>query len=186
MSPFDPVSLILGWFRSRKASAPSLTREQAMAARPFRNPGLEWSERDDGDIEVILPRRKDVTGRALGWFMMIPDKRPVTLDLVGGFVWKQCDGTHSVTDLVDLMADEFKVGRREIEASLTQYLKTLGSRGMIGFLMPKEVADQLSDRDRKALGVQDLGEPTAEGAGPAQGGTAEMRTGEGDGEEGES
>lgn len=169
MSSLDPVSLILGWFRSRKASAPSLTREQALAARPFRNPTLEWTEREDGDVEVILPRRRDLTGRALGWFMMIPEKRAVTLDLVGGFVWKNCDGTRSVTELVDLMAEEFKVGRREIEASLTQYLKTLGSRGMIGFLMPKEIADQLSPKDREALGVKDLSELSRGEETPAQG-----------------
>jgi hypothetical protein len=98
--------------------------------------------------------------------MMIPEKRVVTLDLVGGFVWKHCDGTHSVTDLVNLMAEEFKVGRREIEVSLTQYLKTLGARGMVGFLMPKEIIEQLSPKDREALGVKDIAE-MSESEGPA-------------------
>lgn len=148
---------LMPWARS-KSQKPQLTRDQALQARPVRNPALKWRENDDGEVEVILPRRSDLTGKFLAWMFFVPEAKPVTLDAVGSFVWLHCDGEHTVAELVAMMSEEYKVGRREIEFSLTEYLQTLGKRGMVGFLIPKEIAAQLGDAAKDLVGLQEVGE----------------------------
>ena len=157
MAVKDAIDGVLNRFGSRKQRGPQLTREQAMAGRPIRNPSLRWRENDDGEAIVTLPRRQDLLGRALGWMFFVPESRPLVLDEVGTFVWAQCDGTHTVAEIVELLRAEYKLGRREGEVSLTEYLKTLGKRGMVGFLVPKEIADELGETGKEVIGLEDVG-----------------------------
>lgn len=141
----------------RKKGRPQLTREQALSARPIRNPNLKWRENDDGEAVIVLPRRTDWVGKGLAWLFFVPEARPVALDDVGTFVWQHCDGTLTVKELVGLLCDEYKLGRREGELSMTEFLKTLAKRGMVGFLIPKEVAAELGEKDRRLLGLEQVG-----------------------------
>lgn len=124
-----------------KKSEPALTREQAMQAWPVRNPALIAQVGEDDLITIELPRRKDWMGGVLGFMFSVPQSRPVQLDEVGSFVWTRCDGDHTVSDIVTALVDEYKLNRREVEVSLTQYLQTLGKRGMVGFAVPRDVAE---------------------------------------------
>jgi len=141
----------------RRKSRPELTREQAMSARPIRNPSLKWRENDDGEAVIVLPRRTDWVGKALAWMFFVPEARPIALDDVGTFVWQNCDGGQAVSKLIDLLCAEYQLGKREAELSLTEFLKMLGKRGMIGFLIPKEVAAELGEADRQVLGLEEIG-----------------------------
>lgn len=118
-----------------------LTRQQAMAAWPVRNPALAARTDDDGLVSVDLPRRKDWVGGMLSFLFFVPDSKPVQLDEVGTFVWNLCDGEHTVNDIAAALAREYQLNRREVEVSLTQYLQTLGKRGMIAFAIAREVAE---------------------------------------------
>lgn len=121
-----------------KFRKPKLSRGQALQARPIRNPALKWTELDSGEIRIVLPRRKDATGKLLSVLFYIPKSRPVNLDVVGSRVWSLCDGEHTVADIADVLADEHKLHRREAEVSLTEFLKMLGKRNMVAFVVPKE------------------------------------------------
>lgn len=148
----DSVGSLL---KLKKKQAPQLTREQAMSAKPVRNPSLKWRENDEGEVIVILPRRKDLVGKFLGWMFFVPEARPLALDEVGAFVWEQCDGAHTVGEIVELLRKEYKLERREVEVSLTEYLKTLGKRGMVGFLVPKEIAEELGEGGKELVGLEE-------------------------------
>ena len=142
----------------KRSEAPQLSRDQAMSARPIRNPALEWNLDDNGFAEVVIPRRGDLTGKALGWFFQVPEARPVHLDdELATFVWTHCDGEHTVTQIAKLMAKEHQVSAREMEASLTEYLRTLAKRGMVGFLVPDEIAEQLGEKGKRIYGLQEVG-----------------------------
>ena len=134
---------------------PQLTREQALSACPVRNPNLEWEVNEQDEVVVKIPRRGDNVGRFLGWMFFVPESRPIVLDEVGSFVWNYCDGSRSVADLVDLMAAEYQVGKREMELSLTEYLKTLGKRGMVGLLVNREIAEQAGLKGKQIIGLSD-------------------------------
>jgi hypothetical protein len=53
------------------------------------------------------------------------------------------------------MAEEHKLTRREVELSLTEFLRTLSRRGMIGVAVPQEIMDKLDPEALKSLGVKD-------------------------------
>lgn len=157
-------------FGRRRRSAPALSRAQATAARPIRNPALPWHETEQGCVVVTIPRRQDLVGKVLAWLFMVPESRPVVLDEIGSFVWKLCDGQRSFADIAAALGREYTITAREAEVSLAEFMRRLGRRGMIAFILPKEIADQLTPDQRRELGIK-LEEPAnANSRGPAKGG----------------
>jgi hypothetical protein len=124
---------ILGKFKK-----PRLSREHALQARPVRNPALKWETLDNGEVQIILPRRRDATGKLLSKLFSVPPTKPISLDVVGARVWELCDGEHTVNDIAQALMEEHKIHRREAEVSLTEFLKTLGKRNMVAFVVPVE------------------------------------------------
>jgi len=154
VSLMSAASGLLERFGLRRGRAP-LSREQAFEARPVRNPKLKWRVNDSDCVEVIVPRRKDLFGRAMGFLFFVPETRPVILDDVGTRVWHLCDGERTVGEISRALADDYKLGRREVETSLTEYLRTLGKRGMVGFLVPAEFVEEADKGE--LVGLQDVG-----------------------------
>ena len=139
-----------------------LTRDQAMAAWPVRNPGLQTHTNEEGAISVELPRRKDWVGGMLSFLFFVPDSKPVQLDEVGSFVWNLCDGEHTVNEIAVALAKEYKLNRREVDVSLTKYLQTLGKRGMVAFAVPREVAESAGLKGTRTYPEEDAAEATEE------------------------
>ncbi len=153
----------------RGKQAPYISRDQAMRALPVRNPGLKWVANDEGYAAVTLPRRNDLTGKALAWMFFVPESKPVILDEVGTFVWKLCDGEHSLSEIATLLCKEYKEGRKEMETSLVEYMKLLGKRGMIAFVVPKDLVDELGDAAKYFGGIGRVVDEPKAGESPAKG-----------------
>ncbi len=126
---YNIISQYLPFVRKK----PALTRDQALGARPIRNPGLRWERTDDGEISLFLPRRKDLLARALIRVFRAPADKELALDEVGSDIWELCDGEHSVGAIVSNVCRKYKITRRECEASVGVYLKTMGERKLVGF-----------------------------------------------------
>ena len=120
---------------------PALTRDQALRARPFRNPALEWEQGDEGEIRLLIPRRKDLMGRALCWILRAPGHREIVLDDVGSDIWELCDGERSLEAIVYAVSKKYKMTLRECESSVSAFLKMLSERKLLGF--------QVGGRQRK-------------------------------------
>lgn len=149
------VNRILTVLRLKK-DEPKLTRAQAMSAKPVRNPALQWKPNDEGNVVVVLPRRDDMAGKMLGWLFMVPQQKPLVLDELGTTVWMACDGLNSVADVVDSMAAKYKLNKREVEVSLTEFLRTLGKRGMIGFMVDRAIAEEAGVAGQEIVGLEDV------------------------------
>ena len=132
-----------------------LSRDEAFEARPVRNPALKWRINDEETVEIIVPRRKDTFGRVMGFLFFVPESRPITLDEVGTRVWHLCDGEHTVEEIVQALSKDYKLQRREVEVSLTEYLRTLGKKGMVGFLVPKGFIED--EEAGELVGLEDVG-----------------------------
>lgn len=126
---YNAVTQYLPFLRKK----PSLTRDQALRARPVRNPLLEWERVDSGEVSLRIPRRKDLVARALSRVFRAPGHKEILLDEVGSDVWELCDGGHSVEAIVSAMCRKYKLTRRECETSVAAYLKMLGERKLVGF-----------------------------------------------------
>ncbi len=127
---------------------PQLTREQVLSAVPLRNPKVEVETSEAGHRILIVPLREDWVGRALSAyhkFVFLGRKQEphrIELDAVGSQVFDLIGNQRTVEELVKELVRVHKLARREVEVSLTEYLKTLGRRGIIAFAVPQEQSEQ--------------------------------------------
>jgi len=120
---------------------PKFSRGQVLAARPVRNPAVQWSREprpgtNDGatPAELVLlrvPRRSDRFGNFVAKVFRLPDFRKLELDEIGSDVWERCDGTHNVDALTKAICDKYRLNRRQSEASVTAYLRMLAERRLV-------------------------------------------------------
>jgi len=109
-----------------------------LAARPTRNDSLRWEEGDEGEVRVIVERQETWKVKLLSKVFYIPKERKITLDEVGTEVWQMCNGRNSVGQMIDLLSEKYQLNRKEAEVSLLQYLKTLGQKRFVGFVLEGE------------------------------------------------
>jgi hypothetical protein len=115
-----------------KKYAPKITRHEILAAVPVRNALVEWETNDHEEVVLKVPRRQDRVGKVLHRLFVAPPYKQVVLDEVGSDVWNLCTGDNDVDTIVKTLARKYKLGRREVELSLANYLRTLAQRGLIG------------------------------------------------------
>jgi len=116
---------------------PRLTPEQVLSSRPIRNEQLKTEELDDGGIRIHALRREAWWVKLLGIVFPIARERRIELDSVGKQVWELCDGKHTLRDMAEEFRKRHKLTRTEAEWSLRNYLKDLGKRGLVGFVVEK-------------------------------------------------
>ncbi|HIE50891.1 MAG TPA: PqqD family protein [Armatimonadetes bacterium] len=124
----------------RRKEKPQLSREEALNARPIRNPVVEWRVNEEGEVQLTVPLHYTRWMRLIKILFRAPDKREIALDEVGSEVWHRCDGEHTVQDLIDFLTARHKLNRKEAEVSLTHYLRTLAQRGLVGLALESEPA----------------------------------------------
>ena len=117
----------------RRKQRVNLTRAEALSARPVRNSAVEWEKNEAGEIELMIPRSGSKFAKIVGSIFPAPEHRGMVLDEIGTVIWELCDGNTTVEGLVNTIRQRYKLNRRETEASVTQFLKTLAQRGLIGF-----------------------------------------------------
>ena len=125
-----PVGIGRIWPFGRKR--PPLSREDSLNSLPARNEALSARRTDAGEIEITLPRKDVWWVTLLSKFTFVPTSRKVVLDEIGTFVWDLCDGKTTVRELIEVFAKRYKLPRREAEVSITNYLKILLRRRLIG------------------------------------------------------
>jgi hypothetical protein len=115
-----------------KKFVPKITREEILAAVPVRNSLVEWETNEQEEVVLRIPQRQDQAGQLLRRFFAAPPFKQVVLDELGSDVWHLCTGENNVDAIVKEIARKYKLGRREVELSLANYLRTLAQRGYIG------------------------------------------------------
>lgn len=121
---------------------PTIQRNRADVLRsvPVRNTLVEWTKEETGEVSLVIPVDQKKHVRVLIRLMKLPSKRVVALDEVGSFVWERCDGSRTFERLTAELSERFQLTRREAEASLAEFLRILGRRGMLGFAVPETAA----------------------------------------------
>jgi len=120
---------------------------EVLRALPVRNSHLDWSDDDSGMVALRIPQRKDRWVRFLNRIATAPDHKQVVLDEIGSDVWRMCDGTTSVEAIVRALMKKYKLSRREVELSLSLYLKQLAKRGYLGLALASEPIDDAKAPD---------------------------------------
>jgi hypothetical protein len=112
-----------------------------MDSRPARNDTLEWEKTQTGEAQIKVTRQVTWKTRLLSKVFYIPETRTITLDEVGTEVWQMCDGHTSVAAMIEKLRLQYKLDRKEAEVSLLSYLKTLGQKRFVGFLIDGEKSE---------------------------------------------
>lgn len=120
---------------------PKIERKEALGIVPVRHPLVKWERDDAGEVILQIPMRDDRTARAVKAIIKavrmakeLPESRQVGLDEVGSYVWELCDGERDINAVVLGVSKEYKLTRREAEASVTMFLQTLAKKNLIGLM----------------------------------------------------
>src|SRR3954451_3217634 len=110
---------------------PTISREDALDARPLRAPGVAHKPTDDGGARLTIPLKSSAR---FGWLLRLPKDASKTfeLDAIGLFVWEQCDGKTSVQQIIRKLAKQYNLGLRQAEVPTIQFLNMLSRKGLIG------------------------------------------------------
>jgi len=109
-----------------------------MDSRPARNDILKWEKNEQGEARITVVRQDTWKTRLLSKVFYIPRERTITLDEVGTQVWQMCDGHTNVARMIQSLRDKYQLDRKEAEVSLLSYLKTLGQKRFIGFVLERD------------------------------------------------
>jgi hypothetical protein len=150
------LQTIKNWITGKRERTPLVSRQDAMKVYPLRNQDLEWYSDEENLAVITVKRRTDMAGRVLANLLDSPNEKKIRLDEVGTFVWNLCDGERTIEQIVTEMVSEHKLTRREVELSLTEFLRTLAKRGMIGVAVPQEIMDKMEPEALESLGVKDV------------------------------
>lgn len=112
-------------------------RLRSLRARVRRMPDAAWETNERGRVVlrywVERPRALRLL-RFLGAMPPGPERRPrhLELDLIGTRVWEACEARPRVCDLIAEIRERFRISHREAELSVTEFIRVMGSRGLLG------------------------------------------------------
>lgn len=84
-----------------------------------------WEENDPGCVSVLQPRFSNrIMKKIFEPVLKNPDIR-IRLDEYGSFVWKLCDGEHSISDISQKLKTRFGESIEPVIDRLAQFMKYL-------------------------------------------------------------
>jgi hypothetical protein len=109
---------------------PTLSHDQALAARPVRLTG-ELTEKPDGSGTLTVPLAPP---KRLKWLFKLPagSSKTFELDAIGVVVWNALDGKTSVEQVIKRVAGKYNLNLREAQVPTLQFLQTLMKKGLVG------------------------------------------------------
>lgn len=122
-------------FKKKQQSA-SISRADALSRIPTKNVQISEAQLDSGEVVIHYPvtMRPFFAGlaRRFGGPEAQIQTKKLELDALGTSVWALIDGNCSVRQLSKIFAETHQLETREAEVSITQFLRELGRRGLIG------------------------------------------------------
>ena len=99
--------------------------------KPLRNPEIVWrvEKRRQAEVLSALEQGEDV-GEA-GTVILLQSGMMHQLNLIGGMIWKLCDGSRDLDAVVDELSGEFEVERSELYADAEEFVNDLVDRGWL-------------------------------------------------------
>ena len=120
----------------KKPKGPTISRAEALNRIPSKNLQIREERLDSGEVVIHYPVtiRPFFAGLAkrFGGSEAQVQTRKLQLDELGTSVWAMIDGNCSVRQLISIFATSHQLEPLEAEVAVTQFLRELGRRGLIG------------------------------------------------------
>jgi len=105
---------------------------QQLSSVPMRNEKVKVCPSADGkSLELEIGLRHEGFMLLMHRLFKLRDRKQYSLDAVGRQVYESIDGQKSFEQLIDEFAERHKLTFFESRALLTQYIKTLMTRGLV-------------------------------------------------------
>jgi hypothetical protein len=125
----------MGWPR-RTGRQTLITRADALGCTPVKNRHVRESRLESGEVVVHYPVAVHPwvarLVRFLGKEAAAPRDGKLQLDALGTAVWGMIDGERSLRRIVAAFAASHQLEAREAEIAVTQFVRELGRRGLVG------------------------------------------------------
>jgi hypothetical protein len=120
----------------KKEAGSNLTRKRALDYTPVKNMDVTEIRLDSGEVILTYPleMRPWIAGMAR-WLGRSTDRiqtKKIQLDTLGTSVWEQMDGKRSIREIIQEFVRKHQLHPKEAEVAVTQFLRNLGKRGLIG------------------------------------------------------
>lgn len=121
--------------RRNKENKPRLpTAEEFLQYVPKRQ-DFEWSINAEGLIELKVPKFKSNFGKSFCKVIKKDDVFVANMDKVGTVVWKNCDGKHTVKQILEKLKKEFP-NEENIDQRLFLFLQQMQGLNYIDIYSP--------------------------------------------------
>jgi hypothetical protein len=120
----------------KKPKRPKISRAEALNRIPVKNVQITEDRLETGEALIgypvtIRPFFASLVKR-LGGTEEQEQTKKLQLDTLGSSVWDLLDGKRSVRQLIQIFAETHQLQPREAEVAVTQFIRELGRRGLIG------------------------------------------------------
>lgn len=86
----------------------------------------------DGSVTLAVPTRsKGFLFPPFSWLIRPPKERVTVLDPLGASIWRDCDGRHTVEEIIEKFAIVHQLSFHESRVSVTNYIKSLIQSGVL-------------------------------------------------------
>ncbi len=120
----------------KKKSVPEMSRARALQYKPVKSSDITETRLETGDVLIEYPMAlrplAAAIARRLGVAPAGRQTRKLQLDALGTAVWDLLDGQRSVGQIIEIFARTHRLENREAEVSVTQFIRELGRRGLLG------------------------------------------------------
>lgn len=103
----------------------------------MRNPSVNWrveTHREERALEALLdPEREgeDLETGTVGTVTLLSDGVMHQLNLMGGEIWKLCDGSLDRNGILDSLMQTFEADRQTVKEDLDEFLSDMIRRGLM-------------------------------------------------------
>ena len=114
-----------------------MTRLEALAYKPVKSPQVTETRLETGEVVLEYPLAVRplvaAVARRLGKSQEeLVQIKKLQLDVLGTSVWDLVNGKRSVRRMIQIFAETHRLEKKEAEVSVTQFIRELGQRGLLG------------------------------------------------------
>jgi len=121
----------------KKPVTDHMSRLEALAYKPVKSTQITETRLETGEVVLEYPLAVRplvaAVARRLGKSQQdLVQIKKLQLDVLGTSVWDLVDGKRSVRRMIQIFAETHRLEKREAEVSVTQFIRELGQRGLLG------------------------------------------------------
>jgi hypothetical protein len=87
---------------------------------------FDWSTDEHGIVSIIVPKFTGKVGKSFCKILKRDDVFTANLDALGSMIWRQCDGTKTVKQILEVITKEFP-DEKDIDQRLFLFLQQLNA-----------------------------------------------------------